>query len=114
LAGTAQEDVEVNDKKWVDLTDPAKAAQAKAVLRVKLISAEGGDKYSWDKVEVIHIIKHESSVEFPKQMEIAHYSWEPGIPAGESTIYLEPYSPDDTTHWKLLSGSATHGVSHSH
>jgi len=104
----------VNDKKWDDLTDPAKAAQAKAVLRVKFISSEGGDKYSWDKVEVLHIIKGESSFEFPKEMEVAQYSWEPGIPEGESTIYLEPYSPESKTLWKVLDGTAKHGVSHAH
>lgn len=107
-----QMEVAMTDKKWADVTDSAKTAQAKAVLRVKLIKAEGGDKYSWDKVEVLHVIKNESSFEFPKQLEVAHYSWEPGIPAGESTVYLEPYAADSDNRWKLLSGSAKQGVSH--
>jgi hypothetical protein len=109
---SARVEIAMSNKEWADVTDAAKAAQAKAVLRVKLIKAEGGDKYSWDKVQVLHVIKNQSSFQFPGELEIAHYSWEPGIPAGTSTVYLEPYSAPSDNRWKLLSGSAKQGVSH--
>jgi hypothetical protein len=47
-----------------------------------------------------------------KKLSVAHLSWEPGIPEGESTIYLERYNPARNDLWKLLNGSGKDGVSH--
>src|SRR5580698_5846675 len=107
-----KKEAQVHKDNWAELTDSAKAAHAKAVLRVKWLSSKGGDKFTWDEVEVLHVIKNESSFEFPKKLYVAHYSWEPGIPKGDSTIYLEPYNDTDESQWKLVDGSAKSGVSH--
>jgi len=112
-AAERRKEAQVHSDDWAELTDSAKAAHAKAVLRVKWLSSKGGDKFTWDEVEVLHVIKNESSFEFPKKLDVAHYSWEPGIPKGESTIYLEPYNDTDKALWKLVDGSAKEGVSHS-
>jgi hypothetical protein len=96
---------------WKDRVDPKKAATVKAVLRVKLIRAEGSDKYGWDLVGLIGVIKNETGFSFPKEFQVAHYSVEPGVPKGESTIYLERYSEADPPEWKLLNGTARDGVS---
>jgi hypothetical protein len=106
-------DASVSKDTAAKLSDAGRAARVKVVLRVKLVAAEGGDKTAWDKVDVLHVIKNETGTTFAGSLEIAHYSWEPGIPAGTSTVYLEPYEVGPPTmHWKLLGGSAKEGVSH--
>ena len=102
-----------DDTQWSSLTDPAKAAQAVAVLRVRFLSADPiANKYGWDKVEVLHVIKPAAGPEFPRELSIAHHSWESGIPAGESTVYLEHFDDTGKGMWKLLMGNAAQGVSH--
>src|SRR4051794_18537960 len=83
---------EENKMESKDQFDATKAAGVKAVLRVKLIRAEGSDKYGWDIVGLVGVIKNETGFTFPKEFHVAHYSAEPGVPKGESTIYLERYS----------------------
>jgi ABC-type phosphate/phosphonate transport system substrate-binding protein len=97
---------------WKTMVDADKAAQAPAVLRVKLIRSEGSDKYGWDIVGLIGEIKNETGFTFPREFHVAHYSAEPGVPKGESTIYLERYSEAEPPQWKLLHGSGKDGVSH--
>ena len=92
--------------------DPSKARKADAVLRVKLVRFEGCDKYCWPEVEILKILQNKSSFSFKKRLTVAHYSWEPGVPEGESTIYLERYNPKRNDLWKLLNGSGKDGVSH--
>jgi hypothetical protein len=96
-----------------NLIDAGRAARVKVVLRVKLVAALGGNKWAWDKIEVLGVLKNETETSFAGSLNIAHYSWEPGIPEGTSTVYLEPYEVGPPTiHWKLLEGSAKEGVSH--
>jgi hypothetical protein len=102
----------MKSEKSGDFVDPQKAAHAVAVLRVKFLAALGGNKYAWDKVEVLNVIKNESRHSFDKIVEIAHYSWEPGIPEGECTIYIVPYNEAGEDLWKLVDGTAKQGVSH--
>ena len=90
--------------------DPGIAAKVPVVLRVQLIADEGGSKYSWDKVKLLEVLKNTSGYEFPPEFEIAHYTAEPGVPKGESTVYLERYNDTDIHRWKLFEGSAKHGV----
>src|SRR5262249_7557776 len=97
---------------WTHMVDPDKAKKATAVLRVRYRALKGGNKYAWDEVEVLAVIENRSKYQFPQTMDVAHYDPEPGIPKGESTIYLEPYNNVDPSLWKLLNGAAKEGVSH--
>ena len=92
--------------------DPHKVQKAEVVLRVKLLSSNGGSKYLWDEVEVLEVVKNKSGNTFRKNLSVAHYSWKPGIPEGTCTIYLERYNPKRNDLWKLLNGSGEDGVSH--
>lgn len=101
----------MSEQSTVAQMNPEIAKRVKVVLRVKLIDRRGGDKYGWDIVEVLSVLKNESGQQFEGRVEIAHYSWKPGVPDGESTVYLEPYG-DNAEQWRLLDGGAEHGVSH--
>ena len=92
--------------------DPGKAKKAEVVLRVKLVKLGECDKYCWPEVEILKVLQNESGFSFEKRLAVAHYSWEPGIPGGESTIYLEKFNPERNDPWKLLHGSGKDGVSH--
>jgi len=92
--------------------NPERANRVPVVLRVKYVKLIGGQKYSWDEVSVQSTLKNQSSRSFTGSLEIGHYDWEPGVPNGESTVYLEPYAEGDESRWKLLGGSAKEGVSH--
>jgi len=92
--------------------DPGKAKRSEVALRVKLVRFEGCDKYCWTEVEILKVLQNKSGFSFKKRLAVAHYSWEPGIPEGESTIYLERYNPERSDLWKLLNGSGKDGVSH--
>ena len=97
---------------WHTLVDVERAARVPVVLRVRLLKREGGDKFGWDEVELIGVIKNDSRFTFPEKFEIAHYSGEPGVPDGESTVYLERYNETSESLWRLLDGSGKQGVSH--
>jgi hypothetical protein len=97
---------------WKDKVDTAKAAKVPVVLRARLIRSEGSDKWGWDIAALVAEIKNESGSAFAKEFHVAHYSAEPGMPEGESTIYLQPYSDATPPEWKLLNGTARDGVSH--
>ena len=92
--------------------DPGKAEKAEVVLRVKLVRLGECNKYCWPEVEILKVLQNKSGFSFKKRLAVAHYSWELGVPEGESTIYLERYNPDRNDLWKLLNGSGKDGVSH--
>jgi len=92
--------------------DAQRAGRVPVVLRVKFEKLLGGQKYAWDAVTVLATLKNESHRSFSGRLEIAHYDWEPGIPSGESTVYLQTYAEGDESRWKLLDGTAKQGVSH--
>ena len=94
------------------LVDDTLAANAEVVLRAKRIAVEGGDKYTWFRVQVLEVLKNKSGRQFTNQFSVAAYSWKSGVPEGESTLYLERYNTNDTVLWKLLVGEASTGVSH--
>ena len=96
----------------IPLFDKDLATDAEVVLRVRLVDNQGGSKYHWQVVENLEIIKNESSHEIGNRVLVAHYGWEPGIPAGVSTIYLNPYSELTRDRWRLIDGSAKSAVSH--
>ena len=92
--------------------DPGKAKRSEVALRVKLVRVADCDKYCWPEVEILKVLQNKSGFSFEKRLAVAHYSWEPGIPEGESTIYLVRYNPKGSALWKLLNGSGKDGVSH--
>jgi hypothetical protein len=104
-------DVEITESSRTCI-DPSKANKAEVVLRVRLVRFEGCNKYCWPEVEILKMLQNKSGFSFKKSLTVAHYSWEPGIPEGESTIYLERYNPKRNDLWKLLNGSGKEGVSH--
>jgi hypothetical protein len=97
---------------WQNLVDVKRADTVPVVLRVRLLRNEGGDKIAWDKVGLVGAIKNDTHYRFPPEFEIARYSAEPGVPAGESTVYLERYNAASESLWRLLAGSGKTGVSH--
>jgi hypothetical protein len=115
LAQTAQADRQeknVDDNPWRNLVDSKRAEAVSVVLRVRLLKREGTDKIGWDRVRLVGVIKNSSHFTFPSEFEIAHYSGEPGVPDGESTVYLEPYNAASESLWRLFGGSGKAGVSH--
>ncbi len=103
LVGRATADELVNSKL---------AVKAAVVLRVKLLALGLADKYAWYDVEILKVLKNDSAEKFGKKVKIAAYSWKPGIPEGESTVYLEQYNESKKGLWKLVGGEAATGVSH--
>jgi hypothetical protein len=95
------------------LMDDKLAAKAEVVLRAKRLAIEGGEKYAWFRVQVLQVLKNQSSQTFTNTLSVAAYSWKDGVPEGQSTLYLERYNPTNTTLWKLVGGEASTGVSHS-
>ena len=95
------------------LVDGALAARAEVVLRVKrLASGDEADKYRWYRVEVLEVLKNNSPEQFSGPFSVAAYSWDSGVPSGESTLYLERYSEVASQGWKLVGGRAATGISH--
>ncbi len=92
--------------------DLTRVERVPVVVRVRLITEGAGSKYLWAQVELVAVFKNESKHTFAKRFSVAHYSTEPGIPQGVSTLYLERYNPQRDALWKLLDGSGTSGVSH--
>jgi hypothetical protein len=94
------------------LMDDRLAAKAEVVLRAKRLAMEEADKYAWYRVQVLQVLKNESGETFTNTLSVAAYGWKGGVPVGESTLYLERYSPANPTLWKLVGGEASTGVSH--
>jgi hypothetical protein len=94
------------------LMDDKLAAKAEVVLRVRRLGGGEGSKYLWWDVEVLQIFKNQSPDTFTGRLSVATESDKDGVPAGESTLYLERYNKIDKTLWKLAGGGASTGVSH--
>ncbi len=92
--------------------DEALANKAVVVLRVKRLSTGEGSKFLWYQVEVLRVLKNESGQSVEKKMKVAAYSFKPGVPEGESTLYLERYGETGSGLWQLVGGEASTGVSH--
>ena len=96
-----------------DQIDSALAGNSEVVLRAEVKEeADACDKYCWQKVRVLRVIKNESDQILPEIIKIAYYSWEDGIPKGVATIYINKYSFEEDGLWKLSGGKAETGVSH--
>lgn len=93
--------------------DEKLAAKAEVVVRAKLLSSEGADKYARFRVRVLQVFKSPAGTKLTNELSVAAYSWKAGVPTGESTLYLERYNQQtDTGLWKLVGGEAATGVSH--
>jgi hypothetical protein len=97
---------------WSKVTDPKRVVRVPLVLRVVRLAEGAGDKFAWVPVRVLAVIKNTSGKPIGGDLEVAHYSFKPGVPDGESTLYLEPFNDTPNHPWKLLGGSAEEGVSH--
>jgi hypothetical protein len=96
-----------------DPVDPARLNRATIVLRAKLVEGGEGSKYLLSEVVVLRVFKNESGETLGKKLTVAVYSWKAGIPAGESTLYLEKYGEESTKNlWRVLEGDGAIGVSH--
>jgi len=95
-----------------ETVDTKLAKSAEVILRVRCTEQGEGDKYHWQTVKIIKVLKNESDYTFKDILKVAHYSWEKGIPLGISTIYLERYNLSRNDLWKLMGGKAETGVSH--
>lgn len=93
------------------LVDPERAARADVVVRVERLSSGSGSKYVTPRVRVLKVLKNAVGADIPSELEVAHYSWLAPLPAGVSTIYLEPYG-EGSDLLKLLDFSTVVGVSH--
>jgi hypothetical protein len=112
IAQADRQEQNMPESPWRNLVDTKRAETVSVVLRVRLLRREGADKIGWDRVRLIGVIKNSSHFTFPGEFEIAHYSGEPGVPDGESTVYLEPYNAASESLWRLFGGSGKAGVSH--
>lgn len=103
----------------VDQMDSERAKKATVVLRVTLISPLGGESgREWYRVKLEHVLKNDSDQFFAGTLDVCTQNKnfgpgaarDPGIPAEECTIYLEPLAASKL--WMLLEGRGPAGVSH--
>jgi hypothetical protein len=93
--------------------DEALAANAPVVLRGKRLSEDSNaDKFRWYEVRILKVYKNDTHETLQAEIRVAALSSRPGVPDGESTLYLEPYSKQRDGLWKLVGGEASTGVSH--
>ena len=87
--------------------DPEKAKGVPVVLRVKLTKAATAiDKYGYDEVTVLAVYKNEPKARFAEPLTIAFRNTGPGVPKGESTVYLVDYhTPPEGKMWRLAGWS---------
>jgi hypothetical protein len=92
--------------------DPTRFSQVPVVLRVRLLREGPAKNHGFDEVEILHVLKNTPQVDFGKTLHVAKLTIQgkSGVPAGISTIYLEPFG--DRKHWQLFKGGAPDGVSH--
>jgi hypothetical protein len=109
------------------LYDEALAKRAEVVLRVELHHARHAlppDKYPYIKYTVLgrRVFKNESytkDLDLTGHFDVLGFDNKPGVPAGESTIYIQRYDVakrqfggKEGTVWMLVDGGGTNSVSH--
>lgn len=111
-------------EKLPDNVDPERYDRAPVVLRAKLIQPLGGESgVNWYRMKVIDTLKNTVRQRFGPTQDVftaqaigKGIPRDPGPPAEECTIYIEPVvrrvGQNDVTHWRLLDGNSTSGVSH--
>lgn len=108
----------------IENTDPDRLARAPVVLRAKLIKPLGGETgVAWYQMKVTATLKNTVRQKFGPTQDVftagrigPGIPRDPGPPAEECTIYIEPIvqrvDGRDVTNWRLLDGTSTSGVSH--
>ncbi|MBS1644232.1 MAG: hypothetical protein JST36_04275 [Bacteroidetes bacterium] len=92
--------------------DAKKSEAAKAIIRAVLIHKGTGDKYIWDTVQVIAVLKNDLNFKFPEKLAVARYSWDEGFKCpGEFVLYLNPYplgaqELNEDNAWMRLGGKS--------
>ena len=72
--------------------DTVKASKSLAVLKVKLLKFNGGNKYYYSTINVLDILINKTNFNFKDTMQIAYYNWQSGIPpVKECVIYITPW-----------------------
>lgn len=111
-------------EKLPENVDADRFARAPVVLRAKLIRSLGGETgVAWYQMKVTDTLKNTVRQKFGPTQDVftavrigPGIPRDPGPPADECTIYLEPIvqrvGAKDVTHWRLLDGNSTSGVSH--
>jgi hypothetical protein len=115
---------EAKVEKVPENADPDRFARAPVVLRVKLAKSLGGETgVAWYQMKVVATLKNTVRQKFGPTQDVftagrigPGIPRDPGPPAEECTIYIEPIvqrvGAADVTHWRLLDGNSTSGVSH--
>jgi hypothetical protein len=104
--------------------DRERFLRAPVVLRAKLIKPLGGESgMSWYRMEVIATLRNTVRQKFGPTQDVFTAQQpkfggvpDPGPPAAECTIYIEPIrhveDGKEKFHWRLLEGKSEVGVSH--
>jgi len=92
--------------------DSERLSKVQLALRVSRLAPGQANKYGWVRVKVLATLKNTSGQKIGPELDVAYYATDPGVPAGECTVYLEPYNDAPEHPWKLLGGVARLGVSH--
>lgn len=112
------------DEPLPEYVDADRYARAPVVLRAKLIRPLGGETgVYWYHLKVVDTLKNTVRQKFGPTQDVftagrigPGIPRDPGPPTAECTIYLEPIvqkvEGKDVTHWRLLDGTSTGGVSH--
>jgi hypothetical protein len=103
--------------------DRERFLRAPVVLRAKLIKPLGGESgRSWYRLQVIATLRNTVRQKFGPTQDVftagvkSGESTDPGPPAAECTIYIEPIRQiedgKEKFYWRLLDGKSEVGVSH--
>lgn len=113
-----------DEEKIPENVDPDRFVRAAVILRAKLARPLGGESgVAWYQMKVVATLKNTVRQKFGPTQDVftagrigPGIPRDPGPPAEECTIYLEPIvqkvEGKDVTHWRLLDGNSTSGVSH--
>jgi len=95
-----------NDVRPAEIIDQARSEAVPLVLRVSGADEGEGSKYIWQRTVVEKVLKNTTDFKFSEgaTIEVAHLSWNPGLPNHTCTAYLVPYSTTRPGLWKLLAG----------
>jgi hypothetical protein len=94
--------------------DTTKSTRSLAVVKAKLITSGGGEKFVKDSIEVLEVIQNQTSYKFPKRIDIARYSFKEGIPENkECILYLTAFpfgatELNEQNEWMLLEGDGAY------
>jgi hypothetical protein len=111
-------------EKLPDNVDADRYNRAPVVLRAKLMQPLGGETgVMWYRMKVVETLKNTVRQKFGPTEDLyttqalgKGIPRDPGPPAEECTIYIEPVvqriDGKDVTHWRFLDGNSTSGVSH--